>query len=122
MLPRTMDMGCAAGDYPASAFFAASVSGTGCGRCALRSSTGTSNCSIISCQAGCREDGNLNNDFFGCGTLGSPPEGACDGLNRFSNNECGALTSNWRCPSMGGESRTVTKTTAANGGVLCCRD
>jgi len=117
-------MGCAAGDYAASSFFAAAVSGTGCGVCALRSSTRTSNCTIVSCQADCREDGNLNNDFFGCGSAGATHvSGACDGLNRFSENECSALPAGWSCPSMGGESRTATKSTATTGGgVLCCRE
>ena len=78
---------------------------------------------LLLAAAGCREDGNLNNDFFGCGTLGSTSVvGACDGLNRFSENECTALGPSWQCPSMGGESRTVTKNNNANGGVLCCRD
>ncbi len=117
-------MGCAAGDYAATSFFAAAVSGTGCGICALRSSAGTTNCNTVSCQMNCREDGNLNNDFFGCGTVGSTGiMGACDGLNRFSEDQCMALPAGWNCPSMGGESRTVTKTTATTGGgVLCCRD
>ena len=122
VLPRTENMGCTAGDYAASSFFAAAVSGTGCGRCALRSNTGTAGGSTISC-ATCREDGNLNNDFFGCGTIGSTGvAGSCDGLNRFSEDQCTALGPSWSCPSMGGESRTVVKSSNANGGVLCCRD
>ena len=123
VIPRTESMGCSVGDYAASSFFAAAVSGTGCGRCALRSNTGTAGCSTISCASTCREDGNLNNDFFGCGNTGSASViGACDGLNRFSEDQCAALGPSWSCPSMGGESRTVVKTSNANGGVLCCRD
>ena len=122
--PRTGSMGCAAETaYPASSFFAASVSGTGCGVCALRSGSVTgASCTSLSCVANCRESGDLNNDFFGCGSLGSLVSGACDGLNRFSGNDCGSLGAPWTCGGSTQESRTVVKTSAAAGGVLCCRD
>ena len=122
--PRTGATGCAADTAaPATSFFAAAVSGTGCGVCALRSGTLTGTaCTSVSCAANCRESGDLNNDFFGCGTLGSLVSTACDGLNRFSGNDCASLGAPWACGGSTQESRTVTKTTAAAGGVLCCRD
>jgi len=122
--PRTGASGCAAETaYPAASFFAAAVSGTGCGICALRSGTLTGpSCTSLSCATNCRESGDLNNDFFGCGTLGAAVGGACDGLNRFSNNDCGALGAPWICGGSVQESRTVVKTSSAAGGVLCCRD
>ena len=123
VLPRTRNMGCAAGNYPTPGFYAAAVSGTGCAICALRTGTVTgAACTSNSCQANCRESGDLNNDFFGCGTLGAAVGGACDGLNRFSNNDCSALGAPWSCGGSTQESRTVVKTNAAAGGVLCCRD
>ncbi|MFO0624558.1 MAG: hypothetical protein U0325_03000 [Polyangiales bacterium] len=124
VLPRTSNLGCAATtDYPTSTFYAAAVSGTGCGRCALRSGpvTGAA-CTSTSCAIGCTESGDLNNDFFGCGTLGAVTPGTCDGLTRFSQNNCSGLTAPWSCGGASQESRTVTKSGAAAGGVLCCRD
>jgi hypothetical protein len=123
VMPRTRSAGCDAGDYPADSFFAAAVSGTGCATCALRTGTVTgTECSPTSCTAGCRESGDLNNDFFGCGTLGGATVAECDGLTRFSGNNCAALGSPWNCGGDAMESRTVTKSGAAAGGVLCCRD
>jgi hypothetical protein len=122
---RTGGMGCAATmDYPAGTFFAASVSGTGCNICALRSGTLTGPmCTSASCTANCRESGDLNNDFFGCGVIGTmiTPSG-CDGLNRASGNDCSALAAPWTCSGGVMESRTVTKPGSNAGGVLCCRD
>jgi hypothetical protein len=123
VLPRTRNMGCTAGDFPAGTFYAAAVSGTGCGVCALRTGTLTGPaCTPVSCTSNCRESGDLNNDFFGCGTIGSAVPGACDGLNRFSNNNCLSLTAPWMCGGESMESRTVVKHNSAAGGVLCCRD
>ncbi|MEZ4391011.1 MAG: MXAN_6577-like cysteine-rich protein [Polyangiales bacterium] len=123
---RTMNMGCTATtDYPASSFFAAAVSGTGCFVCALRSNTMTgSACTSLNCAQNCQESGDLNNDFFGCGSYGAPVQAGinCDGLNRVSGNDCVSIPGTWSCGGMTQESRTVTKTGNANGGVLCCRD
>jgi hypothetical protein len=124
VLPRTANVGClATADYPPGTFYAAAVSGTGCGICALRAGTVTGSlCTAVSCAVGCTETGDLNNDFFGCGSLGAGTVGACDGLNRFSHNNCSALTAPWACGGASQESRTVTKSGPAAGGVLCCRD
>jgi len=125
--PRTESRGCAAGDYAAQSFFAASVSGPGCAICALRSNAGAAGCTPSSCTQGCREDGTLDDDFFGCGNIGvaSASPARCDGLDRFSGDACSALGSAWQCPHISGtrgESRQVVKNADANGGVLCCRD
>jgi hypothetical protein len=114
--------GCAATTFPADTFYAAAVSGTGCGVCALLTGTVTSGCTSANCITSCREDPSLNNDFFGCGSTGAAiaPAG-CDGLDRFSNNDCGSLGAPWVCGGSVLESITVTKTTGARGGVLCCR-
>jgi hypothetical protein len=124
VMPRTSNLGCVATtDYPPGTFYAAAVSGTGCGLCGLRSGTLTgSACTSSSCAVNCIETGDLNNDFFGCGSLGASNPGACDGLNRFSNNNCISLRAPWACGGATQESRTVTKSGPAAGGVLCCRD
>ena len=117
--------GCAADPSPlAGSFFAAAVSGPGIGRCALRSGTLTGAiCGPNTGTIGCRETGDLNNDFFGCGPLGSSAVvGSCDGLNRTSGDNCGFLSAPWFCGGSTSESRTVTKSGPAAGGVLCCRD
>ncbi len=122
--PRTVT-GCGADlAAPATSFFAAAVSGPGCGRCALRSGTLTGTvCGSNSCRDNCHESGDLNNDFFGCGGLGRTAVfGFCDGLNRTSGDNCASLTAPWVCGGSIAESRTVTKSGSAAGGVLCCRD
>ena len=125
VLPRTGAIGCAAEtSYPAASFFSAAVSGTGCGVCALRTKTDTGpTCTADSCARNCQETGDLSNDVFGCGSLGaavSDPD--CDGLNRFSHNNCSALGAPWTCSGSSQESRTITKPSIVGGGVLCCRD
>ncbi|MBL8600618.1 MAG: hypothetical protein JNK72_01710 [Myxococcales bacterium] len=119
VLTRTANRGCAGTTFPADTFYAAAASGTGCGVCALLTGTGTTNCNSLSCQTGCREDPSLNNDFFGCGTYGAGAN--CDGMNFFSNNDCGALGAPWACNGGTMESITVTKPLGTRGGVLCCR-
>ena len=110
-------------DIPPNTFFAAAVSGTGCNVCALPTGTLTgATCGPTTCLEGCLANGTLNNDFFGCGTLGTPLTTDCDGLDRASGNNCTALTTTWQCNGETMESRTVTKSGAANGGVLCCRE
>lgn len=125
VLPRTGSLGCVAeASYPAASFFSAAVSGTGCGVCALRSKTDTgSTCTATSCAQNCQETGDLSNDVFGCGSLGAPvSDPDCDGLNRFSHNNCSALGAPWVCSGESQESRTITKPSTSAGGVLCCRD
>jgi hypothetical protein len=125
VLPRTESRGCVAeSSYPAASFFSAAVSGTGCGICALRSKTDTgSGCTADSCAQNCQETGDLSNDVFGCGSLGAAVfDPDCDGLDRFSHNNCSALGYPWTCSGSSQESRTVTKPSTVAGGVLCCRD
>ncbi len=125
VMPRTGSLGCASeSSYPAASFFSAAVSGTGCGICALRSKTDTgSACTADSCARNCQETGDLSNDVFGCGSLGaSVSDPDCDGLDRFSHNNCSALGAPWTCSGDSQESRTVTKPSIDAGGVLCCRD
>jgi hypothetical protein len=122
VLPRA-PMGCASTSfYPPGTFYAAAVSGTGCGVCALLSGTLATGCNSSNCVSNCREDSTLNNDFFGCGVIGAlVTPSACDGLSRFSNDNCSSLTAPWVCGGSVTESLTVTKPGAAAGGVLCCR-
>lgn len=126
-------MGCAATRFPASTFFAASVSGPGCFRCALPTYTVTGarcvntscarDCRASTCALDCQESDDLNNDLFGCGTLGYEAPTECDGLDRTPGDRCETLPGTpWRCGGPTDESRAVTKPGAANGGVLCCRD
>lgn len=124
-MPRTGSVGCdAETSYPAGSFFAAAVSGTGCGICALRSKTLTGTaCTATSCARNCQETGDLNNDFFGCGSIGATtPDPNCDGLNRYSHDNCRSLVAPWTCSGSSQESRTLTKPSTAAGGVLCCRE
>jgi len=133
IMPRTADVGCAVAGIPPFSFFAAAVSGPGCFRCALPSYTVTgatctnaacsNDCRSSSCSLACRASDSLNNDFFGCGTIGYTNSNACDGLDRNPGNGCEALPgTTWRCTGETSESRNVTKLGSANGGVLCCRD
>lgn len=133
VIPRTANAGCAASTFPPRTFFAASVSGPGCFRCALPSGTVTgdrctpaacsTNCSASSCSLDCRESDDLNNDLFGCGSIGYAAPTACDGLDRTPGDLCEAVPgTTWRCDETTAESRVVTKVGPANGGVLCCRN
>ena len=133
VLPRTDNRGCAATRFPARTFFAASVSGPGCFRCALPANTVTgarctntscaSDCRPTTCSLDCQASDDLNNDLFGCGTLGYEAPTECDGLDRTPGDRCETLPDTpWRCDGPTTESRVVTKPGAANGGVLCCRD
>jgi len=133
VMPRTANAGCAASAFPPGAFFAASVSGPGCFRCALRSNSVTGarcthsacndNCSASSCSLDCQESDDLNNDLFGCGTIGYGAPTECDGLDRTPGDNCESIPgTTWRCKGPYSESRLVTKVGPANGGVLCCRD
>lgn len=128
---RTLGQGCLAAVFPPGSFFAASVSGPGCFRCALRTNTVTGDrctraaclnvCSMCSLQ--CRESPELTNDLFGCGTEGYIAPTECDGLERTPGNNCETLPNTpWRCNGLFTESSVVTKVGPENGGVLCCRD
>ncbi len=121
---RTNGLVCTGSAYGTTEFYAASVSGTGCNVCAVPSNTDTSTttCTTVSCASNCKERPDLNNDFFGCGSMGvNVGAGSCT-LNRASNDQCAALTAGgWTCPSSIAESRSVTKTLSTGGGVLCCR-
>ena len=133
VMPRTANAGCAATAFPARAFFAAAVSGPGCFRCALASHTDTGDrcapsacvddCRPSTCSLDCRESDDLNNDFFGCGTIGYGAPTECDGLDRSPGDNCESIPgTTWRCEGRASESRVVTKVGSANGGVLCCRN
>lgn len=83
---------------------------------------GQPTCSFPADCNGCQGFG-CENDVFGCGSLGDPPDSSCGVLNEFSNNLCGALGAPWNCPNLNGgcsEFATVTKTGPASGGVVCC--
>ena len=63
------------------------------------------------------------NDLFGCGSRGDKPDGSCSPLDRTSGGKCLALGSPWSCGTDDlSEANDVTKSSAAGGGVLCCRD
>jgi hypothetical protein len=115
--------GCAGSHDAPDSFFAARISGPGCGVCA----TGTApDCTGADCRVGCAMTLRTTNDVFGCGTLGDAPSAAtCAPLDRFSNNLCTSLGGPWSCtgdPSGTREALDLTKTGPARGGVLCCRD
>jgi hypothetical protein len=98
---KSNDQGCAAAAITGGAFFVARQSGSGGAACG----TGT-------------------NDLFGCGDVGNAPDVAtCAPFDRFSFDLCTALPATWSCGTDGtAEATNVTKTAAAGGGVLCCRD
>lgn len=111
-------------------FFATRQSSTGCGQCATGTSTDAA-CDSASCAAGCAQTEATSNDVFGCGNIGSATlTTACGPLDRFSNNLCsGLLGTSWSCdlPTADDdngqcEAYTITKSSAADGGVVCCRD
>lgn len=71
--------------------------------------------------ADCNDDG--TDDFFGCGTLGIPPDLGCGVLDRLSGNRCLSVGAPWECSSnQNNEVNIVVKADATRGGVLCCRD
>jgi choice-of-anchor A domain-containing protein len=104
-------------------------SSSGCGQCA----TGTradSACSSRTCQVGCLQTEKLSNDVFGCGNYGSIPSGACNPLNRFSDDLCAGIAGRgWSCNLPGSaddegycETFTIVHSNPATGGVACCRN
>jgi len=79
------------------------------------------------CDTGLDPSG--TNDAFGCGNYGEAISGNCAPLNHVTPNQCVGIDPPWDCTLPGeqvGNSNQelvrLTKTTAAKGGVLCCRD
>ncbi len=62
------------------------------------------------------------NDLFGCGTLGDPASDNCGPLDQYGGDGCWALGAPWSCQGGLTEAASVTKSTSARGGVMCCRD
>jgi hypothetical protein len=73
----------------------------------------------------CIDDASQANDLHGCGNLGQPETSGCQPLDRrLTFLECGQSLA-WSCGDENGhldEGNRVKKTTAAQGGALCCRD
>jgi hypothetical protein len=121
--------GCAADDLCAKGWHicatSAEVSTKSGGSCS--GITTTSDLFFVTRQSGtgnmlCESSG--SNDLFGCGTVGDAPDSTtCAPLDRFSNNLCASLSTDWDC---GGdvyrEAENVRKAASAGGGVLCCKD
>lgn len=101
-------------------FFITRQSGTGCGKCALGTSFDPT-CEQCSCADGCAPTNTIANDVFGCGTAGEPAPG-CGVIDRFSDDQCGALPPPWECVGTScGEALSVRKPGPEAGGALCCR-
>jgi hypothetical protein len=66
--------------------------------------------------------GTGENDLFGCGTLGDPASDNCGPLDLYGGDGCWALGAPWSCQGGLTEAASVTKSTSARGGVMCCRD
>jgi hypothetical protein len=112
--------GCTGAAPSPNLFFASLQSGPGCELCG--GAQGQPACSFPADCNGCQGFG-CENDVFGCGDLGDPPDSSCGVLNEFSNNLCSALGAPWNCPNVNAgcsEFATVTKSGPSNGGVLCC--
>lgn len=92
---------CESADPSGDGFYATRQSGTGANSCAP---TGT-------------------DDLFGCGSLGFGPNSTCDPLDAAGANMCEQLPETWYCGDAPNavEAELVTKASAADGGVLCCR-
>ncbi len=103
---RSWDEGCGSdSDWPAGAFFAAAVSGTGDNECKFGV-----------------------NDIFGCGSVGDGADvETCYPLNKYSDDDCDALPGTWDCGEGSlttnlTEAADVTKDGVEGGGVLCCKE
>lgn len=128
---RASAVGCGGATRPGDSplLFLTRQSSTGCGACATGTRTDTS-CSSVSCSTGCLQTERISNDVFGCGNYGDTPTGACNPLNKFSGNMCGAISGQgWSCndPSRADDSGlcetfTIVHSNPASGGVLCCRN
>jgi len=108
-----------------SRFFVTRQSSNGCGDCATGTRTDP-DCDSKSCTTGCAQSARTSNDVFGCGNLGATsPIVQCGPIDRFSNNLCGDVGTNWVCKDDGTglcEAYAIVHTGPAFGGVLCCRD
>ena len=91
--PKGCDGVVTGGDPPM--FFVTRQSSNGCGDCATGTRTDPG-CNSASCTTGCEQTAWTSNDVFGCGNLGATsPIVECGPLDRFSNNLCGDVGSNW---------------------------
>ncbi|MDC0711508.1 choice-of-anchor A family protein [Stigmatella sp. ncwal1] len=128
---RASVSGCGGATKPSDPplFFLTRQSSTGCGACA----TGTrvdAACTSRTCAVGCLQTEHVSNDVFGCGNYGSIPSGACNPLNRFSENLCqGIASQGWACNLPGSaddtgycETFAVVHSNPSTGGVACCRN
>lgn len=114
--------GCADATPEPNQFFATGQSSTGCGICALGTSTDPTVCTGCSCATDCAQTSITANDVFGCGDVGAATT-ACGVLNAFSNDVCMALPGPWTCGADGcDEANNVSKSGPDAGGVLCCAD
>jgi len=112
--------GCAGVTDASELFFISRQTGTGCGTCAIGTSTDPS-CEFCSCAGNCAPTSTIANDLFGCGTAGVPA-GGCGLLDRFSDDQCLSLPPPWACAGNScGEALNVTKPGPTGGGALCCR-
>ena len=106
-------------------FFVTRQSSNGCGDCATGTRT-ASDCDSRGCTRGCLETARTSNDVFGCGNLGATtPIVDCGPIDRFSNNLCNDVGSNWSCTDDGTgfcEAYAIRHTGPTFGGALCCRD
>jgi hypothetical protein len=106
-------------------FFVTRQSSNGCGACATGGRT-DSDCNSETCSSGCAQTPRTSNDVFGCGNLGaSTPILDCGPIDRFSNNLCNDVGSNWTCNDDGTgfcEAYAILHNGSAFGGALCCRD
>ncbi len=119
--------GCAGATTPNDPpmFFVSRQSSNGCAVCA----TGVRNdpdCNSVSCTKGCANSARTSNDVFGCGSLGAVgPFVDCAPIDRFSNNLCNDVGSNWTCKDDGSglcEAYAIVHNGPSFGGALCCRD
>jgi hypothetical protein len=113
-------------------FFASAQSGPGCTVCTVDNV-----CAFASDCSDCENLGACEDDVFGCGTMGSPPDSTCGILNMSSGDQCTALPfGGWSCTSPEGtgpngstyeggctEAAVITKSDGlSGGGVLCCKN
>ena len=106
-------------------FFVTRQSSNGCGDCATGTRT-SPDCNSKSCTTGCAQTAATSNDVFGCGNLGATsPIVDCGPIDRFSNNLCNDVGSNWSCNDDGSgfcEAYAIKHDGPDFGGALCCKD
>lgn len=119
--------GCSGATVPGDPemFFVTRQSSNGCGDCATGTRT-DADCNSAGCTRGCANTASTSNDVFGCGNLGATsPLVDCAPIDRFSNNLCNDVGTNWSCVDDGSglcEAYAIVHTGPAFGGALCCRD